>query len=93
MKKLLAIVLICLIGLTGCDTGKAAEKHSDIKIYPDVSEYAVDGTDIHNTYFYIVDNKTGVVYIGMYGYKTGGITVALNADGTPMTKEQLEVEG
>lgn len=92
MKKLLAIVLICLIGLTGCDTGKAASQHSDIKIYPDISEYAVDVTDINNTYYYIVDNKTGVVYIGMFGYKRAGIAVALNADGTPMTKEQLEVE-
>ena len=35
---------------------------------------------------YVADEHTGVVYI----YTNHGITVALNADGSPVTKEQLE---
>lgn len=35
---------------------------------------------------YVADEHTGVIYI----YTSHGITAALNADGTPVTKEQLE---
>ena len=37
---------------------------------------------------YLVDDKTGVVYL-VYGK---GITVMLNQDGTPVTAKQLELE-
>jgi len=35
---------------------------------------------------------TGVVYLQFEGYRRAGITVALNADGTPITVEQIETE-
>lgn len=35
---------------------------------------------------YVADEHTGVVYI----YTNHGITVALNADGSPVAKDQLE---
>ena len=45
---------------------------------------------VTGSYRYFVDNHTGVVYIEYNGGYRGGITVALNADGTPVTKEQFE---
>lgn len=57
-------------------------------VYPKITQYGAD-TRI-NTYYYAVDERTGVVYLLFEAGKRAGITVALNADGTPVTKEQLE---
>lgn len=51
------------------------KKEKDFREYP-TREY----------FSYVADEHTGVVYI----YTSHGITVALNIDGTPVTKDQLE---
>jgi len=94
MKK--AILLVGLIAilflLAGCDGGKAIPEngYSDIYSKPDMKFLAKDVE--HYDYFYVVDNATGVVYLQFSGYRRAGITVALNADGTPITVEQIEME-
>ena len=74
MKKLMLAALLAAVMLTGCSNKK---------------DFASENGGTGGCR-YVVDNHTGVVYIEYNGGYHGGITVALNADGTPVTKEQLE---
>ena len=88
MKKLILAAILAAVMLTGCDAGRTG---TTVKggVYPKIMQYGADtGRYI---YFYAVDERTGAVYFIFRGENGGsGITVALNADGTPVTKEQLE---
>lgn len=89
MKKAIFLIAAVIL-LTGCADGrKSISKRAD-GIYPDITEYKG-----HNafSYYYIVDNKTGVVYLGSFNEDGAGcgLSVMLNRDGTPITKEQIEV--
>ena len=53
---------------------------------PQITSYGIDEP---GDYYYVVDERTGVVYISYNSVKRHSMTVALNADGTPVTKEQL----
>ncbi len=44
-----------------------------------------------NDAYYLIDNTTGVVYIATYCYGGASVSPAYNADGTLLTKRQLEV--
>jgi hypothetical protein len=44
-----------------------------------------------NDAYYLIDNTTGVVYIAAYCYGGVSVSPAYNADGTLLTKKQLEV--
>lgn len=87
MKKLILAAILAAVMLTGCDGGYAGTMVEGL-VYPKITQYGVH-TEI-NSYFYAVDERTGVVYLLFNGEKRAGITVALNADGSPVTKEQLE---
>ena len=88
MKKILIAAILAAVMLTGCDAGQNGTYVKSLT-YPKITQYGTDtGT---YTYFYAVDERTGVVYLVLSGAYRAGITVALNADGTPVTKEQLEV--
>ena len=79
LSALTLFMFICSI--SSC--GKGIENSSKI-VTPNLTIY-----DSANTYYYIVDNATNVVYLSYSrGYK-GGITAMLNADGTPVTADQL----
>ena len=70
MKKIISLILvIAIILLVGC----AETTEADTQI-----DYIQDG----NSYIY-VDKETGVNYIVYSAYYKAGITVRLNADGTP----------
>ena len=87
MKKLILAAMLAAVMLTGCNNGQTG---TTVKgdVFPRIIQY---GTDTGmNTYYYVVDERTGVVYLVFEAYRRGGITVALNADGTPVTKEQLK---
>lgn len=88
MNKAIIIVfcLLCLF-LCGCDDGREAERRDSYGVKPSMIIY---GKDDGNAWFsYAVDERTGVVYIlGGGGYR-GYMAPALNADGTPMLKDQL----
>ena len=93
-KALIAILLvIIMIVLVGCtNTGARA---TNITIYD--LDYPVMSvcTEIDTRFFYAIDEKTNVVYLMFVSHEnhndaTSGISVAYNADGTIMTKDQLE---
>lgn len=89
MKKALIIFMILsLLLLSGCDYGSKAKKKIDSnRISPDMT---ILGKGVSGCWFtYAIDERTEVVYIIFDGYGRGGITVAINSDGTPITKEQL----
>lgn len=90
MKKLLALVLLSSLLLSGCRQNNVQYVTKEISnIKPNLltlgSSHAV-------AYNYIIDANTGVVYLEAYGINRYAITVMLNADGTPVTAEQLGVE-
>ena len=92
MKKviLLASLITVLFLLVGCDEGKRGSEmgYSDRYDTPNIRTLA---NDIYNyKYFYVIDKNTGVVYLQFSGDRKAGITVMLNANGTPITVEQIE---
>lgn len=80
MKKLFLLFLLAGM-LAGCGVIQT-EELPDSAVIPDFTQYFVstaDGTA------YLVDNRTGVVYIRF----NRGLTIMLNPDGPPVTKEQI----
>ena len=75
------IILAILIGLFFYAGGAFKQKDTKLK---KIDAYAVNG----EVYQYMIDEDTSVVYLLRNGVK-GGITVMLNADGTPVTEDQL----
>lgn len=89
-KLVLAIFATTLLFASGCDDGaKSKLENSSIIGSPDITQYAKDSTTVYK-YFYVVDNNTNVVYLQFFGGYNAGITVMLNADGTPITVDQLK---
>ena len=94
MKKIFAIfaIVVMVSCFSGCDDEgtKAVEySSSDDIIKPEMNVY---GSSIYiegMRYYYVVDEVTGVVYLECDGVRRHGITVAFNADGTVMTKDQI----
>jgi len=87
-KKLLYFLalLFSIFALAGCSVGsKPSQVYSDFYV-PDV----IDMGNAH--YYYTIDKRTGVVYLSYSEYNHHGITVMLNADGTPVTADQLGIE-
>lgn len=87
MKKLMLAAILAAVTLTGCDGGRIGTRVEG-SAYPQIMQYGIDTKE--NVYYYAVDERTGVVYLMFDNSYRGGMTVALNADGTPVTKEQLE---
>lgn len=87
-KLVLAIFATTLLFASGCDDGANGKlENSSIIGSPNIMLYAKDETGYK--YFYVVDNNTNVVYLQFFGFNRAGITVMLNADGTPITVDQL----
>lgn len=86
-KTVIAMSVVACLFLTGCDNGKKANVVSSDGVAPSMTIYGTDWTGIYFTY--AVDENTKTVYIlGSIG-DLGFMSVALNPDGTPVTKEQL----
>ena len=83
-KKALALaVAVAMAAAVGCgakETAKAVEPSRFIHTSETDFNF-----DTYITTF--VDKETGVEYIWVDGYKNGGLTVLLNADGTPKIAE------
>jgi len=90
MRKAIAILPLAALLLTGCDKGTHGTNVSSQEYQPRITVYAADANTI--TYYYIVDDRTGVVYLQFDGMYRAGITPMLNPDGTPVTKDQLELK-
>lgn len=79
MRRFIIAVLIS-VSLMSCS--------SDISATPKPSMSYLDGD--HNSYcHYLIDDRTGVVYLEYHRDGTYGITVMFNADGTIMTRGDL----
>ena len=87
MKKIIACVIVATL-LSGCGDNSRADIVPSSNILPNMTKYSFVGSGYH----YLVDNRTGVVYLELRTGHSYGITVMLNADGTPVTKDQLELE-
>lgn len=94
MKKAISLVglIVVLFLLAGCDEGKTRPENEYFDRYSKPNIKILANDTYGNDYFYVIDKSTGVVYLQFEGYRRGGITVALNADGTPITVEQLETD-
>ena len=88
MKKVIAIILsvlfICFI-FVGCQTKYKATANETKRFVEIESDMEMDssGLTVRGNTIY-VDRETGVMYLVFYGGNRAGITVLLNADGTPM---------
>lgn len=79
MKKRLAILLISIsILCSGCQVETITR--------PDIRK--IDSG--MSAYSYIIDERTGVVYLQYHSGDLFAMTVMLNSDGTPVTEKQLE---
>ena len=87
MKRIISVALISALLMTGCGKGAASGKSYIQDIEPNIVEIS-NGYG----YFYVVDANTGVVYLKYESGYHGAITVMLNADGTPITAEQLGIK-
>ena len=97
MKKILKVIaVVCLIAvvlsLSGCNEGQSTQSvgYSIENNKADVTVLA-KGVPKYS-YFYVVDNRTGVVYLQFHHNYCSGITVLLNPDGTPVLADQIKRE-
>ena len=84
---------LCAVLLTGCskNVSEATNDYSN-HVVPNIVELGRDNNVISNYYYYSIDRNTGVVYLNYDSYYRHAITVMLNADGTPVTAEQLGID-
>lgn len=80
--KLLMLALLIVLVITGCATQSTAGEHN-----PFEDRFAVVST-INNTIKVIIDRTTGVCYLWRKSGYGAGMTVLLDADGTPLTYEE-----
>ena len=96
MKKRIIAIIILLVFvifiLVGCasDAERGETVISGTGLVPDLTVYSNTANyDSSPVYYYVVDNRTGVVYLAFETIYKGDITVMLNADGTPVTIDQI----
>lgn len=92
MNKVIITLVICVcIALCGCGSNtssRASAKRDSVNVSPNVLVGVIEG----GSYYYLVDRNTGVVYLCYNATYQHSITVMLNADGTPVTAEQLGIQ-
>ena len=77
--SLMLVLVMLAIVLTGCATESKAGEHN-----PFEDRFAVVGAN-NNTINVIIDRTTGVCYLWRKSGYGAGMTVLLDADGTPLT--------
>ena len=85
MKKFLLMVTMACV-LTSCSPSNV-DVNGDLIPRPKLLTF-----ENNKYYAYIVDKNTGVVYLEYDAYYRHALTVMLNADGTPITAEQLGIK-
>ena len=92
MKKYWIVLALCAVLLTGCskNASEATSNYSN-HVAPNIVELGREG-GINKHYYYSLDRNTGVVYLNYVSNYIHSITVMLNADGTPVTAEQLGID-
>ena len=90
MRKYGIVLVLCVALLTGCskNTSDATNDYSN-----HIVDLGKEGGHVGEShYYYSIDRSTGVVYLSYDFYSRHAITVMLNADGTPVTAEQLGID-
>lgn len=91
MRRYGIVLALCAVLLTGCskNASEATSNYSN-HVVPNIVELGkANGGDY---YYYFIDKNTGVMYLNYDSYYRHSITVMLNADGTPVTAEQLGID-
>ena len=90
MKKIISIILLVMIFavmLSSCDINQpiADSSNTNYRFVKVIDQYDTDdsGMNYQNCCVF-VDKQTGVMYLFVRVGSHGGMTVLLNADGTPM---------
>ena len=93
MRKYWIVLALCAALLTGCSKN-ASEATSDYSnhVVPNIVELGKITGGKGGYYYYSIDRNTGVVYLIYDTFNGNTITVMLNADGTPVTAEQLGID-
>jgi hypothetical protein len=93
MRKYGIVLALCAVLLTGCskNASEATSNYSN-HVAPNIIELGRGNGGISNFYYYSIDRNTGVVYLNYVASYIHSITVMLNADGTPVTAEQLGID-
>lgn len=88
IRKYGIVLALCAVLLTGCskNVSEATSDYSNHAV-PDIVDLRKD----NDVYYYSIDRNTGVVYLSYNSSYRHAITVMLNADGTPVTAEQLGI--
>ena len=91
MKKIMLFIFIGIIILVldGCSDNPPSNENAE-NIKPSVTILSNEGDLSNSNFFYVIDKNTGIVYLGFTAYRKAGITVMLNADGTPITYDQIK---
>jgi len=74
MKKVILCCTLGLLFLTGCDSDQKEIRQNSKEVIRTVVSYGV------NVW---CDKKTNIEYLIFKGYKSGGMTIRYNANGTP----------
>lgn len=87
MKKLLILLLVLIMPI-GLFCGCGFENEEDIES-ENSSFSIIENVDLVNCYSYmiLVHKQTRTMYLWTIGYRQSGLTIILNADGTPMIWE------
>lgn len=73
-KKIIAVIVTATLLIAGCsDTANVSVEQDNTMVLVESSR----------DYLICTDNYTGVMYLYIKGSTGGGLTVMLNADGTP----------
>lgn len=92
-KKVVVFILVGIMAfvLCGCiDNPPVRKDAGDIK--PPVTILSNESNLEDADFFYVIDDRTGVVYLGFEATSRAGITVMLNTDGSPITYDQINEE-
>lgn len=84
MKRIIALILaliMCVAIFTGCGTKISEVEENAISITSRFVQISTDGSGLYRYHLVYVDKETGVMYWCISGI---GLTVMVNADGTPM---------
>ncbi len=91
--KLLLLLILAAYLLTGCANENVTLKDVEKDTYPKITILANGGADLSSAdFYYVIDDKTGVVYLAFSQFRQAGITVMLNSDGSPVTYDQIKEE-
>lgn len=83
-KKVLVTILTATLLISGCVSANV-NADTNTKTKKDETLVLVEHTETYSVY---ADKDTGVMYLWKTGFYEGGLTVMLNADGTPKIWQQ-----